>query len=106
LLEQTSGRVIDTGCDNTIRRFGALLSLCQLVVTGDTLALHLALGLGKKVVALFGTTSSVEIDLYGRGKKVYPDIDCLGCYKKDCQVSPNCMELIKPTQVLEAIGSF
>lgn len=114
LAERYKDIVIDTGCDNTIRRFGALVSLCDIVVTGDTLAMHIAIGLGKKVIALFGPTSSAEIELYGRGEKVYagsssrfqPEgnkLDCLCCYKKDCDVSPNCMELITPQQVLDAI---
>jgi len=103
LLKKSPSGIIDTGCNNTIREFGALLSLCEVVVTGDTFPLHLAVGLGKKVVVLFGPTSSAEIDLYGRGKKVYADINCLGCYNKTCDIKPNCMDLITPEQVLEAI---
>ena len=107
--------VIDTGCNNTIREFGALVNLCDIVVTGDTLAMHIAIGLGKKVIALFGPTSHVEIDLYGRGEKIYAGnssssfqlennkLKCLCCYRKDCNIHPNCMELITPQQVLNVI---
>ncbi len=96
--------VIDTRCDNTIREFGGLINLCDVVVTGDTLAMHIAIGLGKKVVALFGPTSHTEIELYGRGEKVCADdLECLCCYKKDCDIHPNCMESITPQQVLNAI---
>ncbi|MEW6007101.1 MAG: glycosyltransferase family 9 protein [bacterium] len=98
--------VLDTGCDNTIREFGALVSLCDIVVTGDTLALHIATALEKKIVALFGPTSHNEIDLYNRGKKLHSEMDCLCCYKNDCNVSPNCMELIKPEDVFYAIKSL
>jgi len=103
LLKESASGIIDTGCHNTIREFGAYLNLCDVVVTGDTFALHMAAGLGKKIIALFGPTSAAEIDLYGRGKKLYANIDCLGCYKKDCNLKPNCMELIKPEQVLTTI---
>lgn len=106
ILEKSKYKIIDTGCDNTMREFGALISLCDIIVTGDTLALHIACGLEKKVVALFGPTSYNEIDLYGRGKKIYPKIDCLCCYKNDCDVSPNCMELIKPEDVFSALTSL
>ncbi len=106
LLEKSRCPIIDTGCDNTIREFGALVNLCDIVVTGDTLALHIAIALEKRVVALFGPTSFNEIDLYNRGKKVYSNLDCLCCYRKDCNISPNCMELIKPEDVFDAILSL
>jgi heptosyltransferase-2 len=103
LLEKSSGRIIDTGCNNTIREFGALLNLCDIIVTGDTFALHIALGLGKKVVVLVGPTSAQEIELYGRGKKIFAQIDCLSCYNKDCDKKPNCMDLITPEKVFMGI---
>jgi heptosyltransferase-2 len=95
--------VVDTGCENSLREFIALIDVCDLLVTGDTMALHIAAGLKKKVVALFGPTSHAEIELYGRGRKVYAQSDCLCCYKRNCDVSPNCMELITSEMVLNAI---
>ena len=106
LAELAPGRLVDTGTRNTLRRFGALVDLCDVMVTGDTMALHLASALGKRVVALFGPTSASEIELYGRGTKVAPlDLSCLGCYLSDCNVTPSCMQRITPAQVMEAIRS-
>jgi heptosyltransferase-2 len=49
---------------------------CQFVVCGDTLAMHIALALGKRVVAIFTCTSPYEIYGYGRlGKVVSPLLD-------------------------------
>lgn len=42
------------------------INRCGLLVTGDTLAMHVALALRKKVVALFNCTSPHEIHGYGR----------------------------------------
>jgi len=103
ILEKSKYKIIDTGCNNTIREFGALVSLCDIVVTGDTLALHIACALGKMVVALFGPTSPSEIFLYNKGRKIHSSLDCLCCYKTDCNISPNCMELIKPEEVFSQI---
>ncbi len=103
LLEAGEGIFIDTGCRNDLRTFFALLSLPDLVVTSDTLALHAALGLQKKVVALFGPTSAAEIDLYGRGEKVVSSVPCQCCYRIDCEVVPDCMESITPEMVFAAI---
>jgi heptosyltransferase-2 len=103
IMEGSKVPLIDTGHKNTPREFLSLLNLCDLVVTGDTLAMHAAVALKKKVIALFGPTSSSEIELYGRGKKIIPDMDCLCCYKETCDKHPNCMENISPDTVFQAV---
>jgi len=104
LSELAPGKLVDTGVDNSLREFGALVSLCDIMVTGDTMALHVATALTKRVVALFGPTSADEIEMYGRGAKVTPsDMPCLGCYLSDCDVSPACMERISVSQVMSAL---
>lgn len=95
--------VIDSGTNNSLRSFFSLLSLADIIVTGDTLALHAATALGKKVICLFGPTSHHEIFDYGRITKIYPVIPCLVCYKPDCTVAPNCMESISSETVFAAI---
>jgi ADP-heptose:LPS heptosyltransferase len=95
--------LFDPGCDNTVRHFAALVSHCDIAVTGDTLAMHVALALGKRTVVLFGPTSAAEIELYGLGEKVVPDMGCLSCYKTSCQLSPNCMDLISTGMVERAV---
>lgn len=96
-------RVVDTGTANSLRQFGALVDLCDILVTGDTLALHVGIALEKPVVALFGPTSSAEIELYGRGIKILPpDMPCLCCYLDDCTVRPACMQRILPEMVQAA----
>jgi heptosyltransferase-2 len=74
------------------------------VVTGDTLALHLALACNRRVIALFGPTSAPEVELYGLGEKITPHMDCLGCYKNSCDFVPNCMDLISVSMVAEAVA--
>lgn len=103
IMERSKVPPINTGHKNTLREFLSLLNLCDLVVTGDTLAMHAAVALKKKVVPLFGPTSSSEVELYGRGKKIIPDMDCLCCYKETCDKHPNCMESISPEIVFRAV---
>ncbi len=95
--------VIHAGCDNPLRRFGALVDLCDVVLTADTMALHLAVALKKRVVALFGATSAAEIELYGRGQKIHKDWDCLPCYRPRCVRSPHCMEALSADDVFAAL---
>jgi heptosyltransferase-2 len=96
--------MLDPGCDNPVRHFAALLGHSDVVVTGDTLAMHLSLALGKRTVVLFGPTSAPEIDLYGLGEKVVPDMTCLSCYKTSCDFVPNCMDLISTDMVERAVA--
>jgi len=103
LKRSTAVQLFDPGCNNTVRHFAALVSHCDLLVTGDTLAMHVSLALGKRTVVLFGPTSAAEIELYGLGEKVVPDMGCLSCYKNSCQLSPNCMDLITTDMVEGAV---
>jgi heptosyltransferase-2 len=96
-------RLFDPGCNNALRHFAALLGHCDVVVTGDTLAMHLSVALGRRTVVLFGPTSAAEIELYGLGEKVVPDMTCLSCYKTSCDFVPNCMDLISPGMVERAV---
>jgi heptosyltransferase-2 len=104
LKAASSVRLFDPGCQNPVRQFAALVDTCNVVVTGDTLAMHLSLALGKRTVVLFGPTSAAEIELYGLGEKVAPDMTCLGCYKTSCDFVPNCMDLISTEMVERAVA--
>jgi ADP-heptose:LPS heptosyltransferase len=99
----SSVRLFDPGCNNTVRHFAALLGNSDVVITGDTLAMHLSLALGRRTVVLFGPTSAAEIELYGLGEKVAPDMTCLSCYKTSCDFVPNCMDLISTDMVERAV---
>ena len=104
-LKGIKGKAISTGCCNTLRQFISIIDLCDVVVTGDTIALHLAIALKKKVIALFGSTSSNEIDLYGRGEKLIGHAPCSPCYKSNCDKDKGniCMSSITPEMVLNSI---
>ena len=74
-----------------------------MVVSGDTLSLHIAIALKKKVVALFGPTCAQEIELYGRGIKIVSSKGCTPCYKHKCSKEPICMDLISAKEVFNVI---
>jgi ADP-heptose:LPS heptosyltransferase len=95
--------VYNTGNEHSLPDFAGFVSLMDVVVTSDTLGMHLAIALKKKVVALFGPTCPQEIDLYGRGVKLFTGAPCAPCYKQNCPDAV-CMEGIRPGRVLEEIG--
>lgn len=78
-----------------------VVNLCDLVITQVTMALHVALGLNKKVILMNNVFNRHEFYLYGLGKIVEPAKKCLGCYKNEC--SEDCMSLISPEQIMQAV---
>ena len=103
LIAGSRAPLIDSGCDNPVRHFAAIVAACNLVVAGDTLAMHLSLSLGRRTIVLFGPTSAAEIEMYGLGEKVLPQMECLACYKNACDFVPNCMDLITTDMVEAAV---
>lgn len=83
--------VIETPTTEGLRRGLLYVDACDMVLTGDTSALHMAVALGKWVVAYFGVTCAAEIDLYGRGVKVTSDLPCSPCWRPSCP-DPRCMD--------------
>ena len=103
LARKLKGLCLPTGTDNTLRQFASLMDLCQVLVTGDTLALHVAIALDKRLVAYFGPTSDSEIDLYGQGEKILPSVPC-GCYyQNQCTQKVSCMDNLKEKDMLAAV---
>jgi heptosyltransferase-2 len=96
-------RVVSTGTDNSLGTFLALLDSCVVVVCADSLALHLAVARRRRVVATFGPTCEQEIDLFGLGVKIKSPIECSPCYRRTCDKSPTCQDLIEDARAIEAV---
>ena len=94
-------RVVDTGTDNPLMVFAAIVSRLDLMVSSDTLAMHLALASGVPCVALFGSTTPHEVEMYGLGEKVVGRADCGPCYRSQCD-DMICMQDITAGRVFEA----
>lgn len=77
----------------------------RILVTGDTLGLHLGLALGKRVVALFGPTPHRRIQFFGRGTAVLPQPPpvCAPCLKPECDRPVTCMAHIQPERVFRCV---
>lgn len=84
------------------------LNSCRLIVTNDSLGMHLAIALKKNIIAFFGPTSSSEVYLYERGVKLLPKAPykCVPCLKPECIQKKNCLEFIKPETVCAEIDKL
>jgi heptosyltransferase-2 len=97
--------LVNTG-SHSLSRFASIVKLCDLVVSGDTTAMHIAIAVKTPVVVYFGSTSAPEIELYGRGAKIVAAIDCAPCYKKTCPIGEECMKLIGADRLFQSARSL
>ena len=88
IAERTRAPVFETPTDRGVRMGVALIDLCDAVITGDTFAMHAAIALKKRVVVHFGLSCEQEVDLFGRGVKLWADVGCRPCWKRECDVTP------------------
>ncbi|MEM7516203.1 MAG: glycosyltransferase family 9 protein [Planctomycetota bacterium] len=80
-------RGIDAGVDNSLLEFAALVSFTDLVISSDSLAMHVAIAQRVPVVCFFAPTSAAEIELYGRGAKVASTSPDACTYRADVDTS-------------------
>jgi heptosyltransferase-2 len=93
--------VINTGT-NPIRRFAAIVKACDLIISGDTTGMHIAIAMKVPLVTYFASTCSAEIELYGRGRKIISKLACAPCYKRVSPYDEQCMKDMSAEQILEA----
>jgi heptosyltransferase II len=99
IKELAKEEIIDGGCDNSLMEFSSLINLCGLIVTSDSLAMHIAIALCKKVIAFFYPTSANEIELYGRGTKIIWEGKSYCSYQAKCDFKP----VINTDKIIQAI---
>ncbi len=102
VVELSDGAALDGGI-HSLLDFAAIVAHLDALVTGDTMALHIAVAVGVPVVALFGPTVPQEIEVYGRGRKVVSPADCAPCYLRSCDRSPSCMEQLPTDAVMDSL---
>lgn len=102
----SSERVGNIGCNYSVLQFAAIVNLCDVLICGDTLAMHIATALEVPTVAVFGPTSVAEIYDYGGliEKVSAEELNCLCCYS-NCDKDKNCMTLLPTNSLAEKIIS-
>ncbi len=92
------------GLDN-LKEYIDWVHSCRVVITNDSLGMHIAIALKRKIIALFGPTSSKEVYLYKRGVVLLPKASyrCMPCLQSKCFQKKPCLEFIKPEDVKRAV---
>jgi len=101
------GKIINTPTKEGLRRGICYESIPDIVVTGDSLGMHIAIGLKKYVIVWFGVSCWTEIDLYERGVKLFQeDLFCSPCWKKQCPYNLECIKMIDLDRIILEIDNY
>jgi ADP-heptose:LPS heptosyltransferase len=85
----------------SLNGFINLVNQCDLVVTAVTMAMHLTIGLKKKIVLFNNIFNKHEFELYGLGEILEPDFDCSCYFSPTCP--NNCMQYLTPERVFDTV---
>ncbi|MFC1492473.1 glycosyltransferase family 9 protein [candidate division KSB1 bacterium] len=95
-------KVVNTPTTEGLRRGMAYVDICDIVITADSLGMHMAIALGKIIIGWFNVTCAPEIEFYGRGEKIISQAECSPCWKQECNKDLICLEENIRDRIIEA----
>jgi heptosyltransferase-2 len=109
--EPVRARVIDLIGKTTVEELVGVLTIADVVVGNDSGAMHLAAGLGTRVVATFGPTNELHSPPLAHPHRpaivVTNEVWCRPCMlMKECPIDHSCMTGIAPERVHDAVRSL
>jgi len=88
-----------------LKTFINLVSKVDLVITAVTMAMHITLGLNKKIILFNNIFNKNEFELYGLGEIIEPDNKCTCFFSAKCKNNDyECMDSLNPNKVLDLVN--
>ncbi len=107
LVRRLGNKVVSTPTTEGIRRGLCYVNVCDVVISGDSFGMHASIGLKKYVIVWFGLTCPQEIDLFGRGIKLFPEgLACAPCWKRECPYNLECIQMVDLDAIVAAVREF
>jgi ADP-heptose:LPS heptosyltransferase len=101
---RVGNKVLITPSTEGVRRGICYENICDVIITGDSFGMHVAIALKKFVIAWFGLSCWSEIDLYDRGIKLIPEgLHCAPCWKKECPYDLECIQMIDLNKIIAEV---
>jgi len=105
--KKTQKEILYTPTNLGIRNGACFMDICDVVITGDSFGMHLAIALKKYVIAWFGLSCWTEIDLFDRGEKLIPEnLSCAPCWEKTCPHNLECIEMIDLNRICDLVKKY
>lgn len=94
--------VINTPTNDGLRSGILWIDVADIVLSGCSLGMHIAIALQKWVIAWFGVSCIQEVDLYERGVKLQAEVSCSPCWKKSCEKEVKCYDMVSLSSIEKA----
>jgi len=94
--------VVNTPTTGGLRNGILWMDTSDLVLSGCSLGMHIAIALKKNVIAWFGVSCIQEVDLYDRGIKIQANVPCSPCWRKSCSNEPKCYDQVSVPDIASA----
>ena len=99
-------RVVNTPTGEGLRSGMLWMGAADMVLSGCSLGMHIAIALKKHVIAWFGVSCLQEVDLYDRGVRIQSEVGCSPCWRKSCTNEPKCFNRVEPDVIRDATSSI
>lgn len=107
ITERVGNKIINTPTTEGVRNGICYENICDVIITGDSFGMHVAIGLKKYVIAWFGLSCWSEIDLYERGIKLIPNgLECSPCWKRECPYDLECIQIIDLDKIISEVNNY
>jgi heptosyltransferase-2 len=104
--ELCGGQCLDLAGKTTLDQAIDLMSLTQTVITNDSGLMHVACALGRRVIALFGSSSPAYTPpLSDQATVLSLGLDCSPCFERSCPLGHlDCLQKLPPEMVIGELG--
>jgi len=97
--------VIDLVGRTSLGELAAVAARCDVFVSNDSGAMHVAAAVGRPVVAIFGPTDERVTRPIGAHDVIAEPVFCRPCHLRDCPIDHRCMKRISADRVFDAVAS-
>jgi heptosyltransferase-2 len=107
IVRQLGDMVHSTPTTEGVRRGVCYENICDVIISGDSFGMHVAIGLKKFVIVWFGVSCWTEIDLFERGLKLIPEgLECSPCWLRVCPYNLECIRMIDLDRIVREVESL